>query len=106
MIRMNMKGQCGPGNREQAEGRMHRVDPATLSGKHAFTAVIVEGGYGVGRADYGTTGYTPLKIVPYATYEVAKELADMLNKDLGITPLEAWHIVANTMRGSLTRKER
>ena len=105
MIRMNMKGKCGPGDRDQSEGRIHRVDPATLKGKHAYTAVVLEDGYGVGRADYGIPGYTPLKVAPYQSFEEAKTAANMLNKDLGLNPLEAWHIVADTMRGCLSQEE-
>lgn len=100
----NMRGKCGPGDRKQAEGRTHRVDPTTLRGKHAFTAVITDEGYIIGRADYGKTGYTPLKVAPYKSFEEAKAAANKLNKDLGLTPLEAWHIVADTMRGCLSRE--
>lgn len=88
MIRMNMKGKSGsPGNREQAERRAERVDPKTLVGKHAFTAVVTEDGYVIGRADFGTPGYTPLKVAPYVSFEEAKAAADQLNDSLGLTRL-------------------
>jgi hypothetical protein len=73
-----------------------------LVGKHAYTAVIhEEKGVAmtiIGRADFGTVGYTPCKNRVFETHQEAKEFADELNQDLGLTKLEAWLIVSDTMR--------
>jgi len=73
-----------------------------LVGKHAYTAVIhSEKGVAmtiIGRADFGTAGYTPHKNRVFGTHKEAQEFADELNEDLGLTKLEAWLIVNDTMR--------
>lgn len=67
---------------------------------HAFTAVVVRGkGHGIGRADKGQPGYTPMPSLGFfRKHDEAKAKADKLNADLGLSTLEAWEIVASTMR--------
>lgn len=69
-----------------------------VKGKHAYTAVVTPKGFFLGRADFGERGYTPLKVAGYSSYEAAHEAAAEINKKLGLTPLEAAIIVADTMR--------
>jgi len=73
-----------------------------LVGKYAYTPVIhEEKGIAMtilGRADFGTVGYTPCKNRVFETHKEAQEFADELNQDLGLTKLEAWLIVTDTMR--------
>lgn len=73
-----------------------------LVGKHAYTPVIhEEKGVAMtilGRADFGTSGYTPCKNRVFETHKEAQEFADELNQDLGLTKLEAWILVMDTMR--------
>jgi hypothetical protein len=67
----------------------------------AYTAVIrPEGGYGIGRADAGTKGYTPCPdLGSYATWDEARTMAATLNTDmLHLDKIEALKIVAGTMR--------
>ncbi|MBE3086271.1 MAG: hypothetical protein IMZ64_08655 [Bacteroidetes bacterium] len=67
-----------------------------LERRHAFGPVIYGKGFSVGRAEEGVPGFTPTR--PYcATYKEAQDHADALNKQLGLTPKEAWEIVASTM---------
>lgn len=70
---------------------------AKLIGKFAYTAVVVPEGFILGRADYGTKGYTPVRIRPYSTWDQAREAANKLNSEEGLTPVEAQEIVFNTM---------
>ena len=71
---------------------------SAVKGKYAYTAVVTEKGFFLGRADFGERGYTPLKCAGYDSYEAAREAADEINKKLGLTQLEAAIIVADTMR--------
>lgn len=71
----------------------------TKLGRHAFTAVVVRTGFIIGRADYGTKGYTP--IAPdkgYKTWGDAQKAAKAMNDKEGISQQEALEIVFNTMR--------
>lgn len=80
--------------------------------RHAYTAVInprgpngSPNGYGIGRADEGTGGYTPVRHYgPFETYERAKSYADHLNAMLNLSKLEAFEIVADTMTRPVTRR--
>lgn len=76
-----------------------------LVGKYAFTPVIhEENGVSMiilGRADFGTSGYTPKKNQTFENYDVARDFADELNAELELTKLEAWLIVTDTMRGGM-----
>jgi len=65
----------------------------------AFTAVTTDTGSTVGAAVKGERGYSRLSNMPeFTTYDQAQEYADELNTKLGLTTLEAWKIVASTMR--------
>ena len=94
MKKGEMKAQLDKDNVEEIRKR--------LVGKHAFTPVIhEEKGVAMtilGRADFGTVGYTPMKHRIFERHDEAQEFANELNKDLGLTPLEAWVIVMDTMR--------
>jgi hypothetical protein len=94
MRKGEMKTQLG---REDVETIRKR-----LVGKYAYTPVIhEEKGIAmtiIGRADFGTVGYTPMKNRTFERHDEAQEFANELNKDLGLTKLEAWLIVADTMR--------
>ncbi len=70
-----------------------------LIGKYAFTAIVEEAGYCIGRADYGVRGYTPIRVQGYTfdTYEEAKAFAKDQNKRMGLTDQQAMEIVFNTM---------
>ena len=67
--------------------------------KHAYTAVLIKGGggFGIGRADEGTKGYTLVPGERFTTHAEAKHRADDMNARLGLTAVEAWEIVAGTM---------
>jgi len=70
-----------------------------LTGKYAYTAVVVPTGFQIGRADYGTRGYTPFpKAGSFRSYDEAKARAKELNAGLGLTEREAFEIVMDTMR--------
>lgn len=65
---------------------------------YAYTAIINERSYGIGRADKGIPGYTPFpKAGTFKTYEEASEFAADLNEKNGLDKLEAYKIVASTM---------
>ncbi len=72
---------------------------ATLGGKHAYTALInPPHGWILGRADFGESGYSPVPKEFYPTEKRARARADELKSILGLTPLEAAVLVADTMR--------
>lgn len=89
-------------NREEAlrivRRRMPRVAKA-LEPRKAYTAVLDPELrlFIIGLAEEGTRGYTPFRHRTFERYEQAREFAGELNKDLGLTPKEAWAIVAGTM---------
>jgi hypothetical protein len=76
--------------------------------KHAYTAIVKVGGYIIGRADEGTSGYTPEpQFGNFVAYDKAKTKAEKLNSELGLTSEEALLIVLGTMkRWSGPNKER
>ena len=77
---------------------------ATLDGKHCYTPVIRPGhGWIIGRADFGEPGYTLITHESFPTERAARGRADELNGVLGLTPLEAALLVANTMRSQKPR---
>ena len=70
----------------------------------AFTAVTTDTGAVIGIAQAYTPGYLPwnadgtLDIPEFKTYDEAATVAAELNTKLGLTTLQAWRIVASTMR--------
>ena len=65
----------------------------------AFVAVTTDTGATVGAAIKGERGYSRLSNLPAVKpYAEAREYAEELNTRLGLTTLEAWRIVASTMR--------
>lgn len=71
-----------------------------MVGRFAYTAVVEAGNphYIIGRADFGTRGYTPMRHHHFKTYEEAQKFATEVNEREGLTPIEAAIIVAETMR--------
>lgn len=70
-----------------------------LVGKHAYTAVVTSAGFFIGKADYGTAGYTPMpRHGAFKTWDDARKFADGLNEAEGVGKEEALEIVFNTMR--------
>lgn len=66
--------------------------------RFAYTAIVDEGGFRIGRADEGVPGYTPLPdLGEFESYEKAAEKAEELNTAGGLEKLEAFRIVASTM---------
>ena len=64
-----------------------------------YVAVITENGASIGIAKQGVKGYFTLDNMPeFKTYAEAMDYADTLNAKLGLSSLEAWKIVASTMR--------
>ena len=69
----------------------------------AFTAVTIvntdEWTYTIGIAHKDQPGFSrPVEFPAFETYDDAQKHADLLNKDIGLTTLEAWKIVASTMK--------
>ena len=66
----------------------------------AFTAITTETGTNtVAAALQDVGGYSRLSNMPeFETYPEAMDYADKLNTDMGLTTLEAWKIVASSMR--------
>jgi hypothetical protein len=65
----------------------------------AFTAVTTETGATVGAAVKDEPGYSKLSNMPeFGTYQEAQDYADELNAKLRLTTLDAWKIVASSMR--------
>jgi hypothetical protein len=71
----------------------------TTEVRFAYTAIVEEAGYSVGRADENIPGYTPM-CRKFDTYQAAKVMADGLNADLGLSKRDALVIVMSTMRGA------
>ena len=64
-----------------------------------YVAVITDAGASIGIAKQDIRGYFTLDNMPeFKTYDQAMEYADTLNSKLGLSSLEAWKIVAATMR--------
>ena len=67
----------------------------------AFTAIITETGSSIGIAYQDTAGHYTMSNVPtFDTYSEAQDYADTMNIKLGLTTLEAWKIVASSMKAS------
>ena len=64
----------------------------------AFTAIVDRSGFSIGLAERGVAGYTPMpKFGRFPSWEAAKSKAEQENLDLGLTPTEAFEIVASSM---------
>jgi len=70
----------------------------TMLGRFAYTAIVRPEGFILGKADYGTRGYTPVYGQTFKTWDAAKKAATDLNDANGVSRLEAEEIVFNTMR--------
>lgn len=78
--------------------------------RYAYAAVIIPSlhrahiryPYGIGKAVVGHLGYVPVHHDQgyFETYEAAQEKADKLNKNMGLTQIEAYMIIMGTMRRS------
>ena len=66
----------------------------------AFTAVPTESGnkYTLGVAHRNQKGFSRVSGFEFETYDGAQARADGFNADIGLAKLEAWKIVASTMR--------
>lgn len=63
----------------------------------AFTAVLADQGWGLGVAEAGVAGYTPVQTTTWPTFEAAEKVAESLNTKLGLTREAAWRIVGSSM---------
>lgn len=68
-----------------------------MSTAHAFVPVPVGNGWILGRADHGTSGYTPVA-GPAMTCEAARAEALRRNRSLGLSEAQVDEIVIDTMR--------
>ena len=74
-------------------------NPIINGADFAFVAVTTDTGTNtIGVATKGKRGYSSIFNLTYTTYADAQIEADRLNSTLGLTTLEAWKIVASTMR--------
>ena len=65
----------------------------------AFTAIITETGATIGAATRDIQGHSTLSNMPeFKTYGAASDFAEILNAKLGLSTLEAWKIVASSMK--------
>ncbi len=76
--------------------------------RFAFTAIVTGDGttdaFIIGRADEHVPGYTPCpEYGEFKSYDAAKAQADTLNRAVGLSPVDAWTIVASTMRPAQKR---
>jgi hypothetical protein len=73
--------------------------------RYAFTTVVDESGYSIGRADEGTKGYTPQpQFGKQSSWDAAQQKAAELNKDLGLAEEDVAKIVLGTMSRNGTRR--
>ena len=67
----------------------------------AFTAIITDTGAGIGVAYQDIPGHFTTSNMPtFQAYPEAQDYADTLNTKLGLTTLEAWKIIASSMKAS------
>ena len=65
----------------------------------AFTAITTETGASLAIATKGERGYSIMLEVPsFPSYSEADDYANELNAKLGLSTLDAWKIVASSMR--------
>ena len=73
----------------------------TGNDQFAFTAIITDTGAGIGVAYQDMAGHYTISNTPtFGTYPEAQDYADTLNTKLGLTTLEAWKIIASSMKAS------
>ena len=78
---------------------MAKDNPIMNGADFAFTAVTTDTGATVSAAIQDISGYSNLSNMPeFKTYAEADTYATELNSKLGLSSLEAWKIVASTMR--------
>ena len=69
--------------------------------RKAYTAVVQEGGFGLGLAVENEPGYYPVKAYPpgsFATHKEAGEKAQALNaEEFRLSREDAWRIIASSM---------
>lgn len=78
-----------------------KIDFEIIHTRHAFTATVTERGFGIGQADEGIPGYTPVEGT-FPTYEAAQAKAESMNIELGLSKMDSWEIVASTMQKPVT----
>ena len=67
----------------------------------AFTAIITDTGSTIGIAYQDMAGHYTMDNVPtFKAYSEAQDYADTMNIKLGLSSLEAWKIIASSMRAS------
>ena len=67
----------------------------------AFTAIITDTGAGIGVAYQDIPGHFTTSNMPtFKAYPEAQDYADTLNTKLGLSSLEAWKIIASSMKAS------
>ena len=67
----------------------------------AYTAIITETGSSIGIAYQDTAGHYTMDNMPtFGTYSEAQDYADILNNKLGLSSLDAWKIIASSMKAS------
>ena len=70
-----------------------------ITHQFAFTAISTEAGASIGVAYRNQRGHYLLEDQPtFDSYPKAQEHADAMNVKLGLTGLEAWQIIASSMR--------
>ena len=73
--------------------------------KIAFTAIVDSRGFSIGLAERDVAGYTPMpKFGQFESYEAARRTADQENRELGLSPIEAFEIVASSMWSKQPRR--
>ena len=71
----------------------------TGNDQFAFTAIITDTGAGIGVAYQDMAGHYTISNTPtFKAYPEAQDYADKLNTDMGLSTLEAWKIIASSMR--------
>lgn len=69
--------------------------------RFAYTAIVDDGGYSIGRAEEDVSGYTPMpEFSSFGTYDDAQTKADELNLSLGLEKIEGIKIVLSSMRNT------
>ena len=67
----------------------------------AYTAIITETGSSIGIAYQDMAGHYTMDNMPtFQAYSEAQDYADILNNKLGLSSLDAWKIIASSMKAS------
>jgi len=79
-----------------------------MKSRSAFAPVVNDQGKGFifGRADEGTSGYTPIRAKVFKTYDEAQKMADYLNNEMGLSKEDVFTIVCSTIKKQHEEKER